>query len=238
MFSHLKLGLRPHDPERVGRVVKLAPNLLPVDPLLSSTPTDWAAGRVWDGDVLDNDVLGNCGPAAVVHWLRLMALAAERTDLVFTNQDVLDLYTAMGYNGTPESDTGVILLDLMEYMQRVGVRGVRFDCFFSVGHADPEHLATAVYVAPLIVGATLTRACQSTSTWDATSANDPKEWGGHAYLYHSDSPGGGNGASWGSVVWTTPAFRARRWNECYLPICRELMPGRGVSRLISLAGQL
>jgi len=238
MRSLPKLGLRAHDPVRVGKVAKFSANLLPVDPLMSRTPVDWSLGRVWDGDILDNDVLGNCGPAAVVHWLRLMALTCGRTDLHFTNQDVLDLYTAMGYDGTPESDNGVVLLDLMEYMQRVGVRGFTFDCFFRVGFGDPEHLATAVYVAPLIIGATLTTACQSTDTWDSTAALDTHEWGGHAYLYHSDSPGGGNGASWGAPVFTTPAFRARRWDEAYLPICRALMPGRDVSRLVTLSGNL
>ena len=238
MFSKLKLGLRPHDPERVGRVAKFSGSLLPVDPLMSSTPADWSLGRVWDGDILDNDVLGNCGPAAVIHWLRLMALAAGRTDLRFTVQDVLDLYTAMGYNGTTESDNGVVLLDLMEYMRRVGVRGFRFEGFFSVGFADSEHLATALYVAPLLIGASLSVACQNTDTWDATAALDGKDWGGHAYLAHSYSPGGCNGASWGAPVWTEPVFQRTRWTEAYLPICPELMPGRDVERLLTLAGQL
>ena len=237
MFAAYKLGLRPHDPDRVARV-RLAGNLLDVDPLLSSTPTDWALGRAWDGDCLDNDVLGNCGPAAVVHWLRLMALACGRDDLRFDVQDVRELYAALGYDGTPESDTGVVLLDLMHHMQRVGVRGVKFDCFFRVGFGDMVHLATAVYVAPLIVGATLPTLCQLTNTWDRNVGGGTAIWGDHAYLYHSDSPGGGNGASWGAPVFTTPDFRARRWNECYLPICRELMPGRDVERLITLAGQL
>jgi hypothetical protein len=238
VHSRFKLGLKSHDPKRVSAVKRFSADMLPVDPLISGTPWDWAFGRVWDGDALDNDVLGNCGPAAVVHWLRLMARNCGHSESEFTVQAVLDLYTAMGYDGTPESDNGVVLLDLMEYMQRVGVRGFKFDCFFRVGFGDPEHLATAVYVAPLIVGATLPVACQSTSTWDAAAAADKREWGGHAYLRVSDSPGGGNGNSWGQVVYDTPEFQQACWTEAYLPICRELMPGRDVERLITMAGQL
>lgn len=239
MFGHLKLGLRDPDPARVRRVKLLSPDVLPVDPLVSRVPRDWALGRAWDGDVLGNDQLGNCGPAAVVNWLKMTAAACGRNDLVFTRQHALDAYEAMGYDGTADTDGGVVLLDLMEYWKREGVGGVRIDCFFSVGFADLAHLATAVYLAPLVVGATLTRACQDTATWDAAAAADERPWGGHAYLYHADSPGGGSGKSWGSPVFTTPEFRARRWNEAYLPVCRELNPsGADLDRLIKIAGQL
>jgi hypothetical protein len=238
VHSRFKLGLKSHDPKRVSAVKRFSADMLPVDSLISSTPWDWAFGRVWDGDVLKNDELGICFPAAVIKWLRLMARACGRMDLVFTEQDALELYTALGYRGTPETDTGVVMLDGMHYMQRVGVRGFKFDCFFRVGFGYPEHLATAVYVAPLIVGATLPVACQSTSTWDAYVAADKREWGGHAYLRVSNSPGGGSGNSWGQVVYDTPKFQQACWTEAYLPICRELMPGRDVERLITLAGQL
>jgi hypothetical protein len=239
MFTNCKLGLKPHDPSKVRQVVKLLPYRLGLDPLMSKTPTDWALGREWDGDVLDNDVLGNCGPVAVVNLLNMMAVACGQYSLRFTVQDVLDLYTAFGYDGTPETDNGVVLLDLLHYMQKVGIRGFRFDCFFRVGFADAEHLATAVAISPLIVGASLTVACQTTDTWGTGVAYDAHKWGDHAYLIHAWSPGGANGKSWGAPVFTTPEFQTAKWNECYLPICRQLMPKHvDVDRLISLAGQL
>ncbi len=234
MFRRFKLGLQAHDSVRLSRV-----KALPVDPLLTQVPRDWAQGRTWDGNVLDNDVLSNCGPAAVINWLKMMAVACGRDDLVFTNQDCLDLYTAMGYDGTPATDSGVVLLDLMNYMQNVGIKGLRFDCFFRVGFADATHLATATYLAPLIVGASLPVACQNADTWGELVASDARVWGGHAYLYHANSPGGGNGKSWGAPVFTTPEFQVRRWNECYLPVCLELNPsGVDVARLLTLAGEL
>jgi len=236
MFSHLKLGLRPHDPERVGRVVKLTPANAPVDPLVSRTPKDWALGRAWDDDVLGNDVLGDCGPAAVVNWLKMMAAACGRDRLVFTVDDAREAYRALGWDGTDATDTGVVLLDLMEHWTRHPIGGFQIDCFFVVGFGDAEHLATAVQIAPLIVGAELTTDCQNSETWGAPEADGAQVWGGHAYLYHSDSPGGGSGKSWGEPIYTTPPFRAQRWREAYLPVCQEMMaPGTDVLRLLNVA---
>jgi hypothetical protein len=234
MFSRLKLGLKPHDPESVARVCKLTPSMAALDPLVSRTPKDWALGRAWDDDILGNDVWGDCAPVTAVNWLKMMA-AAARSDLSFDVDDVLDAYRALGWKGTAATDNGVVLLDLMDYWCAFPIGGVQIDCFFRIGFGDPEHLATAIQIAPLIVGATLTTECKGSDTWGESEAAGAQVWGDHAYLYHADSPGAGIGKSWGAPVYTTPPFRSRRWNEAYLPICRELMPGRDVDRLIKIA---
>jgi hypothetical protein len=235
MFRNCKLGLRPHDPERVARVARLTPE---VDPLISRTPIDWALGRAWDSDILGNDVRSNCAPVACVNWIKMVG-AACGIDMRLGFDDVDAAYRAMGYDGTPETDNGVVLLDLLEWWTCHPIGGVKLDGFVAVGHLDDEHLATACNVAPLIVDATLTRSCDSTDTWDSTVAGDSRVWGDHAYLYHADSPGGGNGKTWGKSVFTTPAYRRRRWNAAFLPICRALLPeGVDADRLIRLARQL
>jgi hypothetical protein len=235
MFSNLKLGLQPHDPRRVNAHVKLTPALAGLDPFVSRTPKDWALGRAWDDDPLLNNWLGICGPAACVNWLKMMA-EITRADLSFDEDDALKAYRAMGYQDTDATDTGVVLLDLMQWWTNNPIGGFQLDCFFVIGYGVPEHLATAMQIAPLIVGAELTTACQTTDTWDAQASEDPDVWGNHAYLYHADSPGGGSGKSWGKPIYTAPEFRAPRWHECYLPICRELMPpGTDVLRLLNIA---
>lgn len=240
MWSRFKLGLRPPNPARYARVKAFHPSLLPIDPLESTTPRDWAKGCPWDDDVLDNDVLGDCGPAAAVNWLKLMALVCGRDRLLFTVDDALEAYRRLGYDGTPATDNGVVLLDLMELWQSEGIGGFKLDCFFRIDHLDPVHLATAVAVGgPLIVGATLSETCLTTDTWGDACAQDTRIAGGHAILYMSDSPGGGNAKSWGCAVFNTASFRIRRWDEAYLPVCRDLCPpGVDVERLITLAGQL
>jgi len=229
MFAAKRLGLKPHDPERVARHVKLTPANAPVDPLVSATPVDWAVGREWDGDELLNDQLGDCGPAAWVNWLKMMGVLA-------TVDDAMAIYEAMGYKGTTATDNGVVLMDMLQWLTSNRVAGVTMDCFFVVGFADPLHLATACQIAPLIVGANLSTECQSTDWWGDAAAHSTSDWGPHAYLYHANSPGGGNGKSWGEAVFTTPDFQVARWTECYLPVCQELMPvGTDVLRLLNIA---
>lgn len=238
MFFDCRLGLKAHDPDRIARHVRLSPG--DVDPLITRCPKDWALGLPWDGDDLRNKKIGLCGPAAAVNWIKLMALACGRTDIRPTAEDAERFYRdVMGWDGTEANDEGVVLLDMMFQWMLNPLAGIKLDGFYVVGHADDEHVATGVTVAPLIVGASLTRACQKTDQWDAGAA-DPSNriWGDHAFLYFSDSPGGGNGKSWGRVVWNDQTFRCRRWNEAYLPVCRELMPHIDIDRLLAVARQL
>ena len=229
MFHEKRLGLLPHDPERVSRHVKLTPANAPVDPLVSTTPVDWAVGKPWDSDEMLNDQLGICGPDAWVNWLKMMGVLA-------TVDDAMAIYEAMGYKGTTATDNGVVLMDMLQWLTSNRVAGVTMDCFFVVGFADPLHLATACQIAPLIVGANLSTECQSTDWWGDAAAHSTSDWGPHAYLYHANSPGGGNGKSWGEAVFTTPDFQVARWTECYLPVCQELMPvGTDVLRLLNIA---
>jgi hypothetical protein len=238
MFAEHRLGLKSHDPERIARVVRLTPANAEIDPLMSSTPKDWALGLPWDDDVLGNDVLGDCGPAACINWIKMMALVSGEK-LSITADDAKDAYRALGWDGTDATDNGVVLLDLMEYWAGHPIVGFKLDCFFSIGWLDQEHLATALQIAPLIVGAELTTYCKHSDTWGAPEAGGSQIWGGHAYLFHSNSPGGGNGKSWGEPVFTTQSFMARRWRECYLPICSGLMAdGIDVPRLIAIAKRL
>lgn len=238
MFADCRLGLKDHDPKRVGQHVRLTPG--DVDPLISRCPKDWAQGRIWDGDDLRNKQIGLCGPAAAVNWIKMMAAACGRDDIQPTADDAEDFYRGpMGWDGTEANDEGVVLLDMMFQWMIHPIAGIKLDGFYVVSHLDAEHLATGVTLAPLVVGTSLTRACQSTDQWDAEAA-DPRNriWGNHAILYFSDSPGGGNGKTWGRWAWNTPEFRLLRWREAYLPVCRELMPHVDIDRLLAVARQL
>ena len=223
MFRGCRLGLKEHDPDRIGQHVRLVPE--DVDGFISRTPADWALGKPWDDDDLGNREIGNCGPAALVNWYKLMSLAAGRPDLAarFTTEDAKAFYRACGWDGTDVGDEGVVLLDMMCEAMRTPIQGVKLDGFFAIGFADDAHLATAVTLAPLIVGESLTQDCKTTDRWTEETAQG-RLWGGHAVLYVSDSPGGGNCKTWGRPVFQDQGFRFARWNEAYLPICFELMP--------------
>jgi hypothetical protein len=235
MYASRKLGLKPHDPGRVAAVKAIIPDHVS-DLLVDRVPKDWALGQPWDNDVLGNDILGDCFPAACVNWLKQMALACGRDRLVFTEQDAELFYKDLGWDGTDAGDNGVVMLDGMEYWTRNPVAGFQLDCFFRIGYADPTHLATALQFAPLLIGAEVTDACMQSNTWDSKAADSPAK-GGHAFLLLSDSPGGGNVKTWGEAVFNTPDFRAARWRECYLPVCQDFQPpgGPDLLRLLTIA---
>jgi hypothetical protein len=239
MFGHLKLGLQAHDPARVALVAKLH-DFLPSDPLLAATPRDWQLGLAWDPDCLGNDTWGNCGPAAAVNLLKTLA-ALLGIQLPLTVDDALKIYRDLGWDGTFQGDKGVVLLDLMNYLLRDGVAGVKFDRFFSVGFGDPVHLASAVAVGgPLLAGLTLPVACQTTDRWDAAVAADKRIWGGHAVEIISWSPGLIRAKSWGKPVDITPDFLAARCNEMYLAVSEKMrvMSALAYDRLLKVAEQL
>jgi hypothetical protein len=231
MFSHGKLGLRPHDPVRLAKIAKLH-RLVESDSLLAEVPKDWAQGLQWDADDLLNNQLGICGPAALVNTFKLVAEATQ-SPLLFGSDDALMLYKALGYDGTPATDNGVVLLDLMEYAVRAGM----LDCFFQVAFADPVHLATAVAMCgPLVAGFELPNACQNTDRWDAFCAADASVWGGHAVMIYADSPGLLRAKSWGKPVDITPEFL----KEMYFGANAKLRVPSGLDYLplLQLAGKL
>lgn len=228
MFSTYKLGLTPHNPVRVARVPTLRDVL---DPVFAQTPRDWAQGLLWDDDVLGNDVAADCGPAALVNWLKLMGLVVG-SPLPLTTADAFALYTALtGWDGVPgsPSDTGVELLSLMQYAVTTGVAGTTLDGYLAVPLLDQVHLATAVdLVGPLVVGLSLPVQCQSTDYWDYQPGMVRRSWGGHAVLLFSVSPGVYVIKTWGRTVRVTDAFLEAFGDDAYLPLHRALRAPLGI----------
>lgn len=238
MFADCRLGLKSGSSESYGKACRITPD--DIDPVLTRCPTDWALGKPWDDDDLRNKKIGLCGPAAAVNVIKFLAAACGRTDVRPTADDAERFYRdVMGWDGTEANDDGVVLLDMMYQWMLHPIAGFKLDGFYVVSRTDAAHLASAVGVSPLIVSATLTRACQNTDQWDRAAA-DPRNpiWGPHAITYFSDSPGGGHGKSWGRPVWNTVDFRFARWNEVYMPVIRELMPHVHIDRLLAIGRRL
>lgn len=220
MFSHLKLGLRDHDPVRLAHT----PTLADVSgQLFAETPRDWQLGRAWDDDVLYNDWLGCCGPSAVVNFFK-MVCAALGIPCPIGPEMVLELYRSQGWDGTDATDNGVVLASLMSYLVQSGL----LDAFVRVPF-ERSHFATAHDAGgPIIIGLTLTESCKSTNRWDAKAAADSKIWGNHAVLAFSVSPGLYRVKSWGQIVDVEPEYLDARGNEAYLPLVREMHPNLAI----------
>lgn len=231
MFANRKLGLLAHDPVRLERT----PLLSDVASLLfTETPRDWQLGQTWDSDPRHNDWLGCCGTAAVVNWLVLMHKVRGLPLPFDPDALVLDLYKEMGWDGTDATDNGVVLADLLNHCVSVEL----FDGYVRVPVLSRRHVATACDLGgPLIVGTTLTEACQDSTRWDAKTADDKRIWGRHAVLMHAVSSGLDRWTSWGEAVDVTPDYEAARTEEAYLPLSKELHPNLAIDwdRLQELA---
>lgn len=235
MFQNCKLGLKEPDHGRVAMVPAF-----PADQLICTTPMDWQAGRAWDGDMLGNLQYNDCGPAAAVNILKLLALC-NNMPLTFSVQDALDTYGLLGWDGTPATDQGVVLLDLMYLWQRVGIGGIPLSTFWRIGFGDPAHVATAISTGGPLLGAfRLPLVCKSTDQWDDIAAADTREWGPHAVALFASSDGWLRGKSWGRVVDISPRFIIAKCMEMYLPVSKVLRAPSGVplDRLLRLGAQL
>jgi hypothetical protein len=221
MFRDCQLGLKPHDPARVARV-KAFPPMPQADPRIAETPKDWAQGRMWDPDDLGNRDHQNCVPAACINVLKLIADVSE-TPRTFTAEDALNAYRRAGWDGTPATDGGVVMLDFMQSWTKEPIGGVKLDGLFAINFKNYAHLATALYFGgPLVAGFTLTESCQNGDQWNDAAAADERVLGGHAVMLFSASPGMIRVKTWGLVADVSPGFMARRCNEVYLPLCRTL----------------
>lgn len=236
MFQDCRLGLKEPDQKRIDRHVKLTPADVN-EAMISRVPFDWQLGQRWNNDDLGNRSLNNCGPCGVVNWCNLMGKVAGLNVPTYGREEAERIYRRMGYDGTFATDDGVILLDLMYRWMLEEFCGTKILGFFVIGHVEDDHLATANTIAPTIAAASLTTACKSTDMWNDKAA-DGRLWGNHAFLYFSDSPGGGLCKTWGRKAFHTAGFRKRRWIECYLPISPIHMPHVDIEKAIKIARQL
>lgn len=244
MFSQARLGLAP--PKIDPRTCKLEDYIDPsaVDDLLSETPSDWALGRMWDPDDLGNLSVGCCGPAAAGNWQKMVGTVAGDFDEVdkVTTQSVLGSYGDIsGWDGTEDTDLGVVLLNMMNYWRRKGICNSVIDAFVSVSFNNQQSLCTAVGLGgPVVCGFSLPVECKVTDFWDAKPGMVRRSWGGHAVLLFAVSPRLYVIKTWGKVVHVTPEFVANFCDEMYLPLKKSLrvVPGLDWDRLMQVVQRI
>lgn len=222
-FIHpdMRLGRRPHDPDRpVLRLAPLLTGVVPdhpatVDHLSEIPPTRWG--------MLGNNQYGDCGPADIFHDRMLVAKYLAGIDIFPDETATLDLYRRSGNPNFPNDDNGVVMADMLDEVHKTGIKsgGQMVQCVayaqVDVTDLDEVHAAIAIF-GSLSTGADLQKA-QATQTdagepWDYVP--DSEEWGGHAFLsgrYESGTFGsrpGLGGVSWGAPV----AYTDRWWAHC------------------------
>lgn len=190
----------------------------------------WNIGEPWG--MFANDQFGNCVWAGAAHEHMMWAKAGLRPRCVFTDQDVLGVYSEVtGFKpGDDSTDQGTDMAVAAEFRRKTGIpdeAGARhkIDSYVSIkpGHADMLALATYLTGA---VGVGLMLPNSAMEQFDAqkpwtVEEHDGGSAGGH---YVSCIGRNSNGdflvISWGRIHAMSPAFLARYNDEsvCFLSL--------------------
>ncbi len=190
-----------------------------------------------------NDQLGCCGPAACAHQIEVFTGNTMSAPVIPTDQDVLTAYRAVGgYNGTPQSDGGVVMKDLLAYWQTVGIGDNKILASASV---DPSHLDRIMW-AIVIFGGVQFGVSLPQSALDQTDAGKP--WtvvphsplvGGHDVAGVGYDSSGFLAVSWGQLIRISYQFITTYAEEIWTVVDPAWVDEKGVSpNLLSLGSML
>lgn len=181
---------------------------------------DWTKG-VTQWGMMSNDVLGCCTCSTAGHKIQGWTLNDAMSMITLSNNDIVKAYMEVsGYDGTPQTDNGAYVLDLLKYWKNVGIGGHKIDAFVEVDVKNIDLIKTAIYLfGSVYTGIELPLSCQNQLIWDVpwygTWFNGAKgSWGGHALSLH----GYGNnliGVTWAKRQMITERFFSFYGSEAY-----------------------
>jgi hypothetical protein len=141
--------------------------------------------------MLDNDELGCCVIASMMHTAMQLNANAGRPLPVPSNDDVVAAYSAIGgyVAGDPSTDNGASILDALKYWRNSGIamggHNHKIGAFVKINIAEAGELETALWLFGSVVsGFQLPIAAQGASAWSGVPADlsgswAPGTWGGH-----------------------------------------------------------
>jgi len=220
---------------------KLAPKHDPRTPYLTEflvrhklpapTPFGWGKKLSSPLGMLGNDVAGNCTCAGIVHMLQVQAAAAGKPvpSIEQLTKTAMELYKAitLAVNGRaydpndPSTDTGLALLDVLNYCRKAGFIGA----FVKLHHNDVAEIeAGGMAFGGLYTGAQLPTDAKDQlddkQIWTPTSGagGEPGGWGGHAmYLANGDGKTV-DYATWGQFQTADYGWVTKYADEMYVTI--------------------
>lgn len=223
----LKLGrpnLPVHDP-RTLRFAKYVKPGLPVPP----KNFDWGT-KVKTWDMLDNDKLGICTIAGLLHINMLWK--SQFGEVPNYRGMARPLYSKYcGYvEGDPSTDNGAVEIDILKAWRKEPIAGVQLLAFAAVDPTDWEMVRLALWeCGALYMGVNLNKSAQTEKIWSSTHDKpgswDPSGNAGHCMVAVATSEKGGFGCSryldavtWGMRQKMTPGWLEKYCDELWAPI--------------------
>lgn len=228
-------GLLPADPDRPRLHLAVAPSASLTDVGLYAKVRSWG--------MLLNDRIGDCGPAAVGHAIKLMAAATGRR-VSITEKAVLAFYILnTGYDPkTGANDTGVVLQKMLELWRKVGLAGHKILAFGDLAlDALTIHAAVANF-GFVVAGIKCPKSAEDEFNagldWIVVPRS-PIE-GGHCVLIvgYDKARGCWVIVTWGGIAYVTPAFFAKYLTEAWAVISPDWLEANGNTPLGETVAQL
>ncbi len=234
---------------------RISPEILPEDdpsvlhfgaflkPHLRPPPSsvNWAKGNL-DYPMNLNDQLGCCGPAASAHQIQTFTANSQVAPTIPTDAQVLEAYQAVsGYDGTPQTDNGVVMKDLFDYWKQVGIGGNKIVAAASVNPLELSRIQWAI----VIFGGVQLGVSLPQSALDQTDRGQP--WsvvrgspivGGHDVAAVGYDQSGFLAVSWGQLVRVTYEFVATMAEEIWTVVDPSWLNEKGLSPNLLNLGSL
>ena len=189
--------------------------------------------------MLLNDKLGDCTIAGALHLIQLFCAVTGKPFTPDNNMALAAYESICGYNpNDPNTDTGGVLLNVLNAWQKVGIAGHKIDAFALVDvHNETEVKQAISLFGGLYTGKDLPIAAQTEDIWWDPSPNDGGLWGGHCTPDMDYDEGTGPDAAgpgldlitWAAVKRETWAFFQRYTIEAYVVIDFDFLEASGVS---------
>jgi hypothetical protein len=181
----------------------------------------------------DNDQIGDCTCAAVGHMVQSWTQYAKGAQAVPANTDIVAAYSAItGYNGTPATDHGAALLNVLAYWKQNGIGGHKVDSFVAVDYQNLDEVRQAIAdFGGVYIGVQLPITAQSQDIWDVTGGTGspvPGSWGGHCIPLVGYDANYFYCVTWGTLKRLTPAWLSKYMFEGYAVITTDYLNSQGV----------
>jgi hypothetical protein len=227
VIKGMRLGRRPHDPERP--VLRLA-DILTGQAVPAHGVSSDHLSKVKDWGLYNNDKFGICGPTMVGNARKQVTKYLTSAEVSPPQADVDDLYRRSGNPGFNPAgggdDNGVVLADMLSEVHKNGIGGIKSIAYAAVDVSNEAEVQAAIDIfGDLHLGVSLQTAQQrqtNTGLWDYKKSG---VWGGHAVLagaYTGATTGRDIAViTWATVVGTTDAFWAKQVDEAWVVIWPE-----------------
>jgi hypothetical protein len=194
---------------------------------------DWFSKLPEDLGMMGNDVAGCCGAAGLAHAIQCWT-SQNGIAVTFTTDQVIEIYKILTKkaNGVaydpndPSTDTGLVLLDLLNYWRNEGFFGHKIGAFAKVNHKDiRECRLTVELFGCAFTGVSLPQVSLDNvgSLWDDTSGLIA---GGHCMTAgKSDIADGLTFATWGRRQPATWPWTMTSVDEAYALFSQEWVDG-------------